>query len=63
MDISALISEAHLNKVMGYVEAAKQAGAHLLCGGERVTDDDLAKDNFVAPAVFVALGNIGAPYE
>jgi betaine-aldehyde dehydrogenase len=50
--VGALISENHLEKVLGYIEAAKQAGARLLCGGERVTDGALAQGNFVAPTVF-----------
>ncbi|GGB96024.1 hypothetical protein GCM10011352_22650 [Marinobacterium zhoushanense] len=50
--VGALISEAHLDKVLGYIDAAKAAGARLLCGGQRVTEGDLGKGNFVAPTVF-----------
>ncbi|MBY4677453.1 betaine-aldehyde dehydrogenase [Marinobacterium arenosum] len=51
--VGALISTNHLEKVLGYIEAAKTAGARLLCGGQRVTDGKLASGNFVAPTVFV----------
>jgi len=50
--VGALISEAHLQKVLGFIEAGKQAGARLLCGGERVTENGLDKGCFVAPTVF-----------
>ncbi|TCK02616.1 betaine-aldehyde dehydrogenase [Marinobacterium mangrovicola] len=50
--IGALISEEHLGKVMGFIDAAKTAGARLVCGGERVTENGLDKGYFVAPTVF-----------
>ena len=50
--VGALISEDHMNKVLGYIESGKKAGARLLCGGNRITDGDLAKGYFVAPTIF-----------
>ena len=51
--VGALISEAHMNKVLDYVDAGKAGGAQLLCGGERVVNPpDLAQGYFVRPAVF-----------
>ncbi len=50
--IGALISETHMNKVLGYIEAGRAGGADLLCGGHRVTDGDLARGWFVAPTIF-----------
>ncbi|MCJ8298058.1 MAG: betaine-aldehyde dehydrogenase [Pseudomonadales bacterium] len=50
--VGALISKAHMHKVLGYIEAAKEAGARLVCGGEQVTSGSLAKGNFVRPTVF-----------
>ena len=32
----ALVSEAHLQKVLGYIKLAKQEGGKLLCGGKRI---------------------------
>ncbi len=34
--MGALVSEAHLNKVMGYVKLAKEEGGKVISGGERV---------------------------
>jgi betaine-aldehyde dehydrogenase len=50
--VGALISQEHMEKVLGYIEKGKAGGARLLIGGERVTDGPLAKGFFVTPAVF-----------
>ncbi|BAF87182.1 betaine aldehyde dehydrogenase [Azorhizobium caulinodans ORS 571] len=50
--VGALISEAHMKKVLGYIEAAKAAGARLVAGGHRVETGALARGNFVAPTIF-----------
>ena len=42
------VDNEQFNKVLSYIEAGKQEGAKLLCGGERVGD----KGYFVAPTVF-----------
>jgi betaine-aldehyde dehydrogenase len=52
--VGALISEAHMRRVLGYIARAKAEGAELIVGGERVTTGDLANGYFVAPAVFDA---------
>jgi len=51
--VGALISRAHMAKVLGYITAAKAAGAKLLCGGNRVLDNGLDRGAFVQPTVFV----------
>ena len=51
-NVGALISEAHMDKVLGYIAKGRAEGAAVLIGGERVTAGDLAKGFFVAPAVF-----------
>jgi betaine-aldehyde dehydrogenase len=50
--VGALISEEHMNKVLGYIERGKAEGARVLTGGTRVTDGALARGHFVAPTVF-----------
>ena len=50
--VGALISEAHMRKVLSYIEQGRAAGARVLVGGHRVTDGALAKGWFVAPTVF-----------
>jgi betaine-aldehyde dehydrogenase len=52
-DIGALISEPHLEKVLGYVAAGVAEGARLVCGGHRVIDPPaLARGCFVEPTIF-----------
>lgn len=50
--IGALISENHRQKVLSYIQKAKEAGAVLLCGGGIPGDATLAKGAFVEPTVF-----------
>ena len=51
-EMGPLITRAHMERVLGYIEAGKAEGAELLCGGHRLTDGALAKGNFVAPTIF-----------
>jgi len=50
--VGSLISEPHMEKVLGYVAKGVAEGARLLTGGQRLTAGDLAKGFFVTPAVF-----------
>jgi betaine-aldehyde dehydrogenase len=50
--VGALISEAHMHKVLGYIARGRAEGAQILTGGMRVTRGELAKGFFVAPTVF-----------
>jgi betaine-aldehyde dehydrogenase len=50
--VGSLISEGHLEKVLGYIARGRAEGAQLLVGGYRVTSGDLANGFFVAPTVF-----------
>ncbi|WP_227321333.1 betaine-aldehyde dehydrogenase [Acidisoma silvae] len=52
--MGALISEPHMQKVLGYIQRGVAEGAKLLCGGTRVTEGALAAGNFVSPAIFDA---------
>ncbi|CDM38986.1 betaine-aldehyde dehydrogenase [Ectopseudomonas oleovorans] len=47
-----LVSYAHMESVLGYIEKGRSEGARLLIGGARVTDGDYAKGAYVAPTVF-----------
>ena len=51
-DIGALVSEAHMQKVLGYVDLAKQEGGTVVTGGSRVD----RKGFFVEPTVITGLG-------
>jgi betaine-aldehyde dehydrogenase len=50
--VGALISQAHMDKVLGYIERGRAEGAQVLVGGGRVTDGALGRGFFVAPTVF-----------
>jgi betaine-aldehyde dehydrogenase len=50
--VGALISEGHMQKVLGYIERGKSEGATLICGGHRVMERGCDRGNFVAPTVF-----------
>ena len=56
-DLGALVSEAHMEKVLAYVKLAREEGGRVLCGGERLMrDGDLANGWYVAPTVIEGLG-------
>ena len=52
--MGSLISAAHADKVLGYIEKGKAEGAQVLTGGHRVTAGVPAAGHFVAPTVFTA---------
>ncbi|MGZ5477264.1 MAG: aldehyde dehydrogenase family protein, partial [Thermoanaerobaculia bacterium] len=50
-DVGALISEAHLQKVIGYIELAKQEGGEVVTGGNRSG----SRGYFIEPTVITGL--------
>jgi betaine-aldehyde dehydrogenase len=52
--VGALISEAHMHKVLGYIERGLREGARVVTGGKRATAGALARGWFVEPTVFDA---------
>jgi len=50
--VGSLISEEHMQGVLGYIERGRSEGARILVGGKRRTDGALAKGAFVEPTVF-----------
>ncbi|CAN5389875.1 aldehyde dehydrogenase [soil metagenome] len=54
--IGALVSEGHMNKVLSYIELAKQEGGKILVGGNRVTIEGRCSHGyFVEPTVITDL--------
>ncbi len=51
-DVGSLVSEAHLDKVLGYIAVGVDEGARLVVGGRRVLDGGLHQGFFVQPTVF-----------
>ncbi|HCQ50247.1 MAG TPA: betaine-aldehyde dehydrogenase [Achromobacter sp.] len=47
-----MVSAAHMDGVLSWIEIGKREGATLLAGGVRLTDGVLAKGAYVAPTVF-----------
>ena len=54
--LGALISKAHMEKVIGFIASGKAAGATLLTGGFKTEKDfkgrDITAGNFLVPAIF-----------
>lgn len=54
--MGALISKAHMEKVMRFIDSGKSSGATLLTGGFQPEKDfkgrDISSGNFLAPAIF-----------
>jgi betaine-aldehyde dehydrogenase len=50
--MGALISVKHLDKVLGYIDGAKQTSARLVCGGKRHLSPATKDGYFVEPTVF-----------
>lgn len=54
----ALVSEAHMEKVLSYIQLAQDEGGTLLTGGKRVTVEGRCHNGFfVEPTVIEGLGN------
>ena len=56
-EVGALISPAHADKVMDYIQSGVQEGARLVAGGHRVEVAGAAGGNFVAPTIFADCGD------
>lgn len=52
VNFGPLVSFAHMENVLRFIESGKREGARLLIGGERVTSGEYGKGAFVAPTVF-----------
>lgn len=51
-EMGPLITKAHTEKVMAYIQTGVEEGARLLCGGSRVEGNGREKGNFVSPTIF-----------
>jgi len=54
-EVGPLIHSSHLQKVMSYMDAAREEGASIAVGGERLTS--LGEGNYVQPTLFTAATN------
>ncbi|MEO9968055.1 MAG: aldehyde dehydrogenase [Reichenbachiella sp.] len=54
--MGAVVSEPHMNKVLGYIKLAQEEGGTILCGGNQVSlQGDCAGGFFIAPTVIEGL--------
>ena len=51
-ELGPLVTREHFDKVVGYLEDARQSGATHVCGGDPISEGELASGYFVTPAVF-----------
>lgn len=51
------IDERQLEKILSYVELAKQEGAEILTGGERIVEGELASGAFMKPTLITGVTN------
>ena len=54
--LGAVVSKAHMNKILSYIELAKEEGGQVLCGGERLRPAGMEGGFYVAPTVIEGLG-------
>jgi aminomuconate-semialdehyde/2-hydroxymuconate-6-semialdehyde dehydrogenase len=56
--VGAMVSKTHYEKVLGYIDLAKQEGGKILCGGHAVVlGGDLAGGWYIAPTLIEDLSN------
>ena len=56
-DLGALVSEDHLEKVLSYVEKAKQEKMNILCGGEKLTIENGKNGYYMQPTIIEVSSN------
>jgi aminomuconate-semialdehyde/2-hydroxymuconate-6-semialdehyde dehydrogenase len=56
-DMGAVVSKDHMEKVLSYIDLAKEEGGSVLCGGDRVIMEGPLKDGwYITPTVIEGLG-------
>jgi betaine-aldehyde dehydrogenase len=53
--MGALVSKAHHERVMSFIESARQDGARIVCGGAVPDDPELANGFFIQPTIFAGV--------
>lgn len=57
--IGAVVSESHMEKILSYVELAKQEGGKILCGGKRIiVEGEFENGYYIEPTIIE-----GLPYD
>lgn len=50
-NIGALVSKSHLEKVMHYIDIAKEEGGKILCGGNKITLENYKNGYYLEPTI------------
>jgi betaine-aldehyde dehydrogenase len=50
--MGAIVTKAQFDRIMGFIDSAKQEGAELICGGGRPAEARLARGFFIEPTIF-----------
>jgi betaine-aldehyde dehydrogenase len=50
-EMGPLVSQAHMEKVLSYIEIGRQEGATVAAGGRRMTEGEFARGYFVEPTI------------
>lgn len=59
VNIGATVSEAHLNKVLSYIDLAKQEGGKILIGGNRkILEGEYSEGYYIEPTVIEGLNHL-----
>lgn len=57
-NVGAIVSNTHMNKILSFIELAKQEGGTILTGGNQVRlDGDLAGGYYIEPTIIEGLSN------
>ena len=54
--LGAVVSEAHMNKILSCIDLAREEGARVLCGGGRLRPKGVENGFYIAPTVLEGLG-------
>lgn len=54
--LGAVVSEAHMNKILSHIQLARDEGGQVLCGGGRLHPEGVEEGFYVAPTVIEGLG-------
>jgi aldehyde dehydrogenase (NAD+) len=57
VQMGAIVNERQLEKVLSYVDIAKEEGAKIITGGHRLTENGLDKGYFMAPTIIAEATN------
>lgn len=52
-DVGPVINERQLEKILTHIQDARDDGAQLVLGGDRIVENDLGKGNFIKPTIFI----------